>query len=356
MMDKKDLTKDEKNTLGKIRKIVSDAKKQSLTSYCLICGKPCTKFCNSHTVPEFVLRNIAVDGHVMSSIVNLNFIPVDDIIRGVKKSGIIHRICSECDNTIFKNYENPSSLLQKPSNHILNSIALKTTLNNYSKKLDENKFLEYTQANEISIPFERYHDIDKREIKNTLNGLIKTLNGKKNINNKLVFWQKLNYVVPIACQVSLVLSGDLSGHVINNIFDTDSHHKMQPLYIGIFPLEKSSVVMLFHSLSDNNYNAFDSQFLKLNLTEQLELISYMVLLYTEEYFLSPKLQTVLDDDSNEEVQLLLEAAQDMHMDIIYNELTKREYENREMVKLKNRKPIANFLGKKLSKLTIRLYL
>ena len=49
-MDKKDLTKDEKNTLGKIRKIVSDAKKQSLTSYCLICGKPCTKFCNSHTV------------------------------------------------------------------------------------------------------------------------------------------------------------------------------------------------------------------------------------------------------------------------------------------------------------------
>ena len=221
-------------------------------------------------------------------------------------------------------------------------------MNNYSKKLDENKFLEYTQANEISIPFERYHDIDKREIKNTLNGLIKTLNGKKNINNKLVFWQKLNYVVPIACQVSLVLSGDLSGHVINNIFDTDSHHKMQPLYIGIFPLEKSSVVMLFHSLSDNNYNAFDSQFLKLNLTEQLELISYMVLLYTEEYFLSPKLQTVLDDDSNEEVQLLLEAAQDMHMDIIYNELTKREYENREMVKLKNRKPIANFLGKKFA--------
>ena len=106
--------------------------------------------------------------------------------------------------------------------------------------------------------------------------------------------------------------------------------------------------MLFHSLSDNNYNAFDSQFLKLNLTEQLELISYMVLLYTEEYFLSPKLQTVLDDDSNEEVQLLLEAAQDMHMDIIYNELTKREYENREMVKLKNRKPIANFLGKKFA--------
>ena len=60
------------------------------------------------------------------------------------------------------------------------------------------------------------------------------------------------------------------------------------------------------------------------------------------------MQTVLDDDSNEEVQLLLEAAQDMHMDIIYNELTKREYENREMVKLKNRKPIANFLGKKFA--------
>lgn len=47
--------------------------------------------------------------------------------------------------------------------------------------------------------------------------------------------------------------------------------------------------MIFHSKKDTRYEKFFKDFNKYKLNEQLSIISYMMILYSEEYFLSKKI-------------------------------------------------------------------
>ena len=337
MIDKEALTKEQKEKLGRLKKVRYDAENQSKLGYCLICNKPLKDYCNSHTVPQFVLRRIAVDGMLMTSVTKLDISPIDEEVTGIKKTGTIKRLCPECDNTVFKDYEKPDKLMAKPTDIILNSIALKIALYNYDKKLIENGLLEYADSAGIDMPVKQHHDADKKEDRKVLIRLIKAVQGKTNLHNALVFWCNLNYVVPIACQISVCLYGDLEGHIVNNVFDEDARHRMQPLYIVVFPLVNSSIIMLYHDVNDTNYHSFDIQFNKLSMQEQLEVINYLILLNSEDYFLSPKLKTILNDSSNQDVANLHEIAQDLHF-VLDSADKKKDKE-----KLKNRKRILNLL-------------
>lgn len=54
-------------------------------------------------------------------------------------------------------------------------------------------------------------------------------------------------MVPVAFQDVLVLITGFDGNVINNIYNEDPNYVLQGLHICIFPLENSSVIMMFHS-------------------------------------------------------------------------------------------------------------
>lgn len=90
---------------------------------CLICGQK-LPFCNSHTVPQFCLKNIADNGkvNVFDALIGTKLCSSDS---GIKSSGTFHVICRKCDGTIFQDYENPEVYSDIPSNKILNQIALK---------------------------------------------------------------------------------------------------------------------------------------------------------------------------------------------------------------------------------------
>lgn len=51
-----------KNIRKKISKLLSEARNAAKPDKCILCGKPQTSFCNSHSVPQLSLRNIASDG------------------------------------------------------------------------------------------------------------------------------------------------------------------------------------------------------------------------------------------------------------------------------------------------------
>ena len=97
----------------------------SKSSECLWCGKKITRFCNSHSVPQCVLENIDLDGKLdyFNSMLNLPLINED---KGIGEAGTFKLICSNCDNTIFQDYEELSKLESQPTEIMLEEIALKT--------------------------------------------------------------------------------------------------------------------------------------------------------------------------------------------------------------------------------------
>lgn len=325
--------------MNELKKQFSDLSK---LNYCLLCNKPIDGTCKSHVIPQFVLKNIAKDGIVMPAFAGKELLPLFIKDSGVKNAGIIKRICPVCDNKDFKKYENPKILMQKPSDEILNLIALKTTLRMLDKKLLEKPSNDYVKQKGRFTPLEKFHDYDKNEWWEDLNRLKKVLNGKKFVKYKLVFWSKLEYVVPIACQTAVSLYGDLEGHIVNDIFSLDKHKKTQNLHIAIFPLAECSIVMMFHYLSDLKYRAFDIQFEKLSLDEKLSLITYIVISYTEDYFISPFLANKLTKNSIE-AQQIHEISNNLHINFCLKE-EYEEFKKDELQELKNRKPMPNLLG------------
>lgn len=70
----------------------------------MYCGKETTSFCNSHSIPVFCLRKIAVDGEALHTNKLVNS-PLKDFSKVINKSGTFQPICRECDSKIFQEYE-----------------------------------------------------------------------------------------------------------------------------------------------------------------------------------------------------------------------------------------------------------
>ena len=52
-------------------KLINKSKQQAKKSECLWCGEKITRFCNSHSLPQCILRNIDTDGKVAVSYTHL---------------------------------------------------------------------------------------------------------------------------------------------------------------------------------------------------------------------------------------------------------------------------------------------
>ncbi len=135
-------------------KLLAKSRRDSKLSECYYCGSPCSSFCNSHSIPAFCLKNIAVNGDVFYSnkLVNL---PLLDYEKGVNDSGTFHLICRECDSKIFSDYENPDNYQDKPTPKMLAQIAMKDYLKSISKRLFELSLYDNINS-ELGMPKGRY--------------------------------------------------------------------------------------------------------------------------------------------------------------------------------------------------------
>lgn len=326
------------NIKREYEKYKKEFERESKLGYCLICKKKMSKYCNSHSVPRFILANIAENGMLAnSSIFNNALAPLEKNIKGVNNTGTFYRICNSCDSIYFAEYES-DKYLKNINSRSLTAIALKTVLFEVSKKLWERESYIELEKKNLHNPYSLHGDLDRKEYIEELNRLIKAIKGKKNISYEVIYYRELNYVVPIACQRSIALFGDLKGYIINDLFNTNPRYKTESLYLCVFPLKQSSIILLFCDKKSLRYHNFILQFNKLSDMDKLELINYLIFKYTEDYYINPTIAENLRNNKS-----LIFTCMDLHMDLCADYDSINECRKSRFEELMDRDKIPNLL-------------
>ena len=92
--------KDIKEDLQKqFNQIMKEARSNSKLEYCLCCNKKVSSFCNSHSIPKFILSNLSERGMILNS--NYYFgSTLMKFEKGINNSGTFHRIMNVIINCL----------------------------------------------------------------------------------------------------------------------------------------------------------------------------------------------------------------------------------------------------------------
>lgn len=347
--DSEGLLKDFKGNFVEINKQmtrhIKQARENAKGTTCIYCGKPVSSFCNSHNIPAFCLRNIDSDGMVLTvnSIVEFPFYFKED--SGINNAGTFHIICEDCDNTIFQEYENPDVYNIKPLHKILAAIALKSSLKYIYKRkveIEQYKLMQtikdaprFTQTNEVNT-------LDLQDYLMDFNKAKKYLNNNYNDGYYLIYYDLIDYTVPIAFQGQIALYVDFDGNIVNDIYNKDSNYHMKDLYICVFPLKNKTAILLFIDNNENRYRKFYKKFNSLSRVDKLSVINYLIFLYSEDFYCSKSLRQVLKNNKTvKEITGKTTTAEisfdDLMMGNVYENI-QREYD------LKEHRNFPNFLS------------
>lgn len=311
---------------------------------CLLCGKESNSFCYSHSVPQFVLKNIAEEGKLIQgrAISAPDNIPFLDFEKGTANTGLFRCICRECDNSYFKHYETKLSCGNKLDNRALLEISLKNILFAIFKNYNDKGMFEFVK--EITNQ-DIMHFSDTRDLVENLALLEKLKKAKINnteIRYNVVFYYKLDYVVPLAYQGRVSLYTDLHGDIVEDLYDFSSTSEdIFGIDLGIFPLKTSTIIILFCDCNNRKYDVFSKQFNELDLNQKLEIINYIIFSYVEDFYLSSntKYRMYLEDDHLQNLLFLTGP---------YLFIDKSGAKHFKANLFINRIPIPNFLSSKLA--------
>ena len=274
----------------KVSFLITEATKNAKLECCILCHKPCSSFCNSHSIPQFALKRIAEDGKVM--------LPLQDEILtigkdiGVNKAGTFHIICRDCDSRVFQLYEDPNAYNSKPADQMLAQIALKDVLLMISKRNQERE--QYKLVGEQAEFLKDFADekiywgnFDLRDYGEDLEYARSSLDGRKSNRYYLCFYTVLDYVVPYAAQSSVTLISDFEDSIVNNIYSQEQKYRIKAIHVSVFPLKSTSAILLFIEDGVKRYRKFYRSLRKLPNDDQLAAINYLVFSYTENVFMNP---------------------------------------------------------------------
>jgi len=279
----------------KYNEIYAKAKKIQKRSTCKICGKQCSSFCKSHTIPQFILEKLKINNTNYVSTAYWNMTKLSPHVlspkKGVKEAGVFYEICDKCDNEKFQDYESEGTIIKKPSNRLMMLIALKNFLYLYHKyRIDclaqEELCSGAINDNVINDSNLNYVNWFDKEI----NSLIYKLENDREQKYKILFWKKLDYRVPISFQGAITPTFDLNGNQIKTKKSIQSD-----LHIVVFSLEKESVVFAFYKLKDTEYDGIYKQFNMLTVEQKLEKLNVLLLLYSEDYFMYENIAEKMND-------------------------------------------------------------
>lgn len=282
-------------------RIIKKARTNAKNNTCQLCGKPCTSFCNSHSIPQFTLEHIAENGKVAETL--QGELPMSGKDTGLNQAGTFHIICHNCDNTVFKDYENPTAYLNPPNDIMLAQISVKNYLQMISKRKIELELYDLVEKrfdNYSTIPGQgmTIEELDLLEYQQRLQYAVKSLSNKGSNRYYLCFHRVLDYVVPYAAQTTIPLIVDLEGNLINNIYNLTEEYHLEYLQVAVFPLESSSVVIMFVEAGTKRYRRFIRQLNKLDADDQLAAINYLIFSYTENVFLNPSTRKEVKKNKN----------------------------------------------------------
>lgn len=339
----------------KYSELMKKSRELAKPSQCFLCGKKCTSFCNSHTIPQFILKNISNTGKYLN-INSLLKLPMFKQSIGLNEANIFRLICHDCDKKYFSTYENPSEYKNTPSQKILGEIALKNSLRFIWKRRVETA--SYTQIKQLSDPETlgslqaqktlEVNNLDLKEFIESSKLAIKTIDGKTN-GYYLLDYFTLDYITQIAYQGEIAMVSGFDDDLINDIYSKDARYKIQSLHICIFPIDNKTHVFLFIEDGDRRYSKFYKKYKKLLLPEKLNILNYIIILYSEEWLLT----TSVDEEilKNEQIKEIVSITTNTNpfVSLFYNQ--EKEFKNKALEKavktfsLKNIPNIPNFLTK-----------
>ena len=331
--------------IKKYNKIIKDARRDSKLDFCLCCHKHVSSFCNSHSLPKLVLKNLSDMGLILNSNYFFENVLIKDK-KGLNNSGTFHRICNECDNILFRDYEDENRLIEPPRKKIMAQIDLKNSLRMYDKRLNEIASTNILINTADEIYFEDFvkrqmiNFLDLKEIKIDFQRSLDILNKKSTSSYELIYWKLLDYVTPIGFQGHIALVGDLNGGMINDIYNYSSKNRIESINLAVFPLKENTVVMMFVSKEYKKYKFFIHQFKRLNEEEKLRLISYIICNYSEDFFISPK--TKIDILVNKDIKTITKNVTDIEA---FDEENAKQLKRNKFLELKSYNRFPNLLGR-----------
>ena len=275
---------------------------------CEICGILQSSFCNSHTIPKFILKEISCKGKVIyPSVISLDIIfdneerleikPVD-LESGINNAWTFHTICQDCDNKYFADYENSEILKEPFSNRIMAEIALKDVLLQIYKRYNELALFDLLQKRAHRIIGKELLDkektLDIRDFEFDKRRALKIINKGLKSGYKLLYWKKLPYTIPYSVQSGIALDRGISGNQINDLNNLSDNNRIESMHIGAFPLSGESVVYAFVHKDDRKYVKFEREFNRLKENEKLSYINYLSFKYTENICASPLLEDTIN--------------------------------------------------------------
>lgn len=282
-----------------LSKQIENSHKKARHQKCLLCEET-RGLCNSHTIPQFCLENIAWKGKLNSyhTLMDSQFLNKDS---GINNAGTFHIICKTCDGQVFQNYEKEQAYETTPTEQVLNQIVLKNVLRDIYKHeteveiFDEIKKLMQEKAPTNYWLWDLCYEIQVVAKKQEIQDCYEIFNISKSYLTlpkkwlRVISYDKLDYVCPIAFQGMVSLTTGFDDEIINNGFNHESDYKIEYLHIAIFPLQKTTAIILFIDSKNIRYAEFEKRITNMTQKERLEIINNIIFLYTEDYYLSKQL-------------------------------------------------------------------
>ena len=269
-----------------------EANKDLKILQCPFCGQKSPALCDSHSVPEFILRNIAGEVGCVDNIYNILDICIQKEKLGVGQAGCFKMICRNCDSQAFQNYEDEISLLKfNKEKHILSEIALKNILRNMYGMMDQMAIYyavydKYGISNHFTYASVCLHDLDCYMTE--MNQIIDIKIEKGQGDYKIIYKNYLEYIAPIAFQGCFEMKFDCIGELIP-ILHTEKDDYLRLLHIAIFPLSSKTLVLVFVRDNCYEYSELIKQFKLKNEAEKLDFINYIIFKCSDNFFLSKKI-------------------------------------------------------------------
>ena len=280
-------------------KFVGAINKNSKVDECVLCGSKMTSACNSHVVPQFILKEIAEEGHVSYGHALHSF-----EVGGVKKTTGINDaytfklICRKCDGKYFKHYENPDNLIsfdllsENDKKIMLCEMALKTHLSHLSMKyrklvmidmVNQGKVAEMERNGELVLA-ER---LDINEHFEYIRKLKKAM--KSNKNPFVILYNKiLDYQTKIATQTIINFNYDLDGNQIFDPYLIETNNQCRYFYLMILPYKGKTRVLFFIEKSNaTNVKPIFDGFNNLTDEEKLHFLFIALIIHDQQFYMSP---------------------------------------------------------------------
>jgi|GEM_PF-4336157 len=301
----------DKGLMIKIKKTYSDAikyaKEKSKGTKCWLCHKECTSFCNSHSIPRFILEKIAESGDLENIFTSDN----SELDNWMSKSGIrntltFNLICRDCDSKYFQDIEDDTKICDLFSEEQLNKLTIKILLNYwYTKLLDANLEIPNPKTKEdinLNAMFSFQKEMalyDIFECTEELNEHLDAANKKTTIKYIKIIDIIIDKEINFACNCEYIPLFDIYGNeVINDL--TNSKKKGSRfgfIYIVAYPINKSkSHVAMFYRRKYSQYDKIRKQFENIEtIDDQLKTISNILLMHNDKFVLKPR---ILEKKSN----------------------------------------------------------